>query len=292
MKNIAFLGLGIMGSNIASHIVKRYGKITIFNRNIKKSHEFKKKHKKFEVIIVSEPKEIILENQIFISCVGNDSSLKEIFFSKKGIFQKIKENSFVIDHTTVSSQTAISCFEKFKSKKSFFFDAPVSGGEIGAKKGKLSVMVGGDRKKLKKIEEVISLYAKSITYMGKSGNGQLAKMVNQICVSGVLQGLAEGLNFARLVGLDYEKLFSAIKNGAAQSWQMDNRSKTMWNDKFEFGFMNKWMKKDLNIAINVAKKTGVKLDNTKKILKNYEKLIKLGYENFDTSSLIKLLNEN
>ena len=123
-------------------------------------------------------------------------------------------------------------------------------------------------------------------------NCALLLVHHQICVSGVLQGLAEGLNFARLVGLDYEKLFSAIKNGAAQSWQMDNRSKTMWNDKFEFGFMNKWMKKDLNIAINVAKKTGVKLDNTKKILKNYEKLIKLGYKNFDTSSLIKLLNEN
>ncbi len=292
MKNIAFLGLGVMGNNIASHIVKKFGKISIFNRNIKKSHEFKSKFKNFDVIIAEEPEDLVNDNQIFISCVGNDLSLNEIFFSKKGIYNNLRKNSFIIDHTTVAPDTAISCLKKFKLKKSYFLDAPVSGGEIGAKEGKLSIMVGGEKKKLKDVEKIISLYSKSIIYMGKSGNGQLAKMVNQICVSGILQGLAEGLNFAKLVGLNYENLFSAISKGAAQSWQMDNRSQTMWSNKFNFGFMNKWMKKDLDIAIDVAKNKNINLDNTKKILENYEILIKKGDEKLDTSSLIKLLNKN
>ena len=289
MKRIAFLGIGIMGFHMASHLLKKYKKITIFNRTLKKSEKFKKLFDRFDVQVAKSPSDAAYNNDIFISCVGNDNDLMEIYFDKNGIFNSIKNDSYVIDHTTVSPETAKFCFNKFKRKKCNFLDAPVSGGEIGAINGLLSIMVGGENMIFKKLRPIMNIYSKSLIYMGKSGSGQLAKMVNQICVSSVIQGLAEGLNFGKKTGLKLDKLLSAISNGAAQSWQMENRSETMWKDKFNFGFMNKWMKKDLEIVKKIASKKKINIPITNEILKKYSILIKNGYENLDTSSLIKLL---
>ena len=289
MKRIAFLGIGVMGFHIASHLLKKNKKITIYNRTSEKSEKFKKLFNKLDVQIAKTPLDAAYNNDIFISCVGNDNDLMEIYFDKNGIFNNIKSNAYVIDHTTVSPETAKFCFNKFKRKKCNFLDAPVSGGEIGAINGLLSIMVGGDNTIFKKLRPIMNIYSKSLIYMGKSGSGQLAKMVNQICVSSVIQGLAEGLNFGKKTGLKLDKLLSAISNGAAQSWQMENRSETMWKDKFNFGFMNKWMKKDLEIVKKIASKKKINIPITNEILKKYSILIKNGYENLDTSSLIKLL---
>ena len=289
MKRIAFLGIGVMGFPIASHLLKKNKKITIYNRTLNKSEKFKKLFNNLDVQIAKTPLDAAYKNDIFISCVGNDNDLMEIYFDKNGIFNNIKSNAYVIDHTTVSPETAKFCFNKFKRKKCNFLDAPVSGGEIGAINGLLSIMVGGENTIFKKLRPIMNIYSKSLIYMGKSGSGQLAKMVNQICVSSVIQGLAEGLNFGKKTGLKLDKLLSAISNGAAQSWQMENRSETMWKDKFNFGFMNKWMKKDLEIIKKIASKNKIDIPITNEILKKYSILIKNGYENLDTSSLIKLL---
>ena len=289
MKRIAFLGIGVMGFHIASHLLKKNKKITIYNRTLRKSEKFKKLFNKFDVQIAKTPLDAAYNNDIFISCVGNDNDLMEIYFDKNGIFNNIKSNAYVIDHTTVSPETAKFCFNKFKRKKCNFLDAPVSGGEIGAINGLLSIMVGGENIIFKKLRPIMNIYSKSLIYMGKAGSGQLTKMVNQICVSSVIQGLAEGLNFGKKTGLKLDKLLSAISNGAAQSWQMENRSETMWKNKFNFGFMNKWMKKDLEIVKKIASKKKINIPITNEILKKYSILIKNGYENLDTSSLIKLL---
>ena len=289
MKRIAFLGIGVMGFHMASHLLKKYKKIRIYNRTLKKSEKFKKLFNSLDVQIAKTPLDAAYNNDIFISCVGNDNDLMEIYFDKNGIFNNVKSNAYVIDHTTVSPETAKFCFNKFKSKKCNFLDAPVSGGEIGAINGLLSIMVGGENIIFKKLRPIMNIYSKSLIYMGKAGSGQLTKMVNQICVSSVIQGLAEGLNFGKKTGLKLDKLLSAISNGAAQSWQMENRSETMWKNKFNFGFMNKWMKKDLEIAKKIAKKKKINIPITNEILKKYSILVKNGFEDLDTSSLIKLL---
>ena len=267
MKRIAFLGIGIMGFHMASHLLKKYKKITIFNRTLKKSEKFKKLFNRFDVQVAKSPSDAAYNNDIFISCVGNDNDLMEIYFDKNGVFNSIKNDSYVIDHTTVSPETAKFCFNKFKRKKCNFLDAPVSGGEIGAINGLLSTMVGGENMIFKKLRPIMNIYSKSLIYMGKSGNGQLAKMVNQICVGSIIQGLAEGLNFGKKTGLKLDKLLSAISKGAAQSWQMENRSETMWKDKFNFGFMNKWMKKDLEIVKKIASEKNINIPITNEILK-------------------------
>tara|TARA_A100001015_G_scaffold229618_1_gene259690 strand:- start:75 stop:962 length:888 start_codon:yes stop_codon:yes gene_type:complete len=292
MKKISFLGLGVMGKSIAKHLLNGNSEITIYNRNREKSLLFKRKFKDRNVKIVDSPYEAAIESKFIFSCVGNDNDLEEIYFSKHGIINTVKPKTFIIDHTTVSAKVSIKCYNKFKEKNCFFLDAPVSGGEIGAKNGKLSIMVGGDQKVFNKLKSLLGTYSKSLIYMGKAGNGQLAKMVNQICVAGVIQGLSEGLNFGKEKKLPLNELIKAISNGAAQSWQMDNRAFTMWNDQFDFGFMNKWMKKDLDIIIDSALESKTNIPCTMKIHQFYKKLIKNGFESYDTSSLIKLLNKN
>ena len=292
MKKISFLGLGVMGNSIAKHLLDQNSKIIVFNRDKKKSLLFKRRFKDKNVTVVNSPAEAASNSEFIFSCVGNDNDLSEIYFSKHGIINTIKPKTFIVDHTTVSANISVKCYRKFKAKHCFFLDAPVSGGEIGARDGKLSIMVGGDEKVFKKLKNLLEIYSKSLIYMGKSGNGQLAKMVNQICVAGVIQGLSEGLNFGKEKKLPLKPLIKAISNGAAQSWQMDNRASTMWNNKFNFGFMNKWMKKDLDIVIDSANKSKINIPHTLKIYKFYKKLIESGYEKYDTSSLIKLLKKN
>ena len=291
MINIAFIGLGVMGSSIASHLLNKNVRLTIYNRSKKKCLKFKRKYENYSIKIVDSPLLLAKDNKFIFSCVGNDDDIKEIYLSKKGIINNVEEETYIIDHTTSSSEIAIQSFKEFKRKKSYFIDAPVSGGEIGAKKGELSIMVGGEKKAFNKIKNFLNNYSKSLIYMGNSGSGQTAKMVNQICVSAIIQGLAEGLNFGKVQGLEINNLLKAISNGAAQSWQMDNRALTMWKNKFNFGFMNKWMYKDLKIVKTSAKDSGIPIPITNKILNYYSKLIEKGYDKDDTSSLIRLLNK-
>ena len=290
MKKIGFIGLGIMGSNIATHVLKKYKNINIAQRNSVNTKKFLKECAKIGKINLFESYKKLAENsELIISCVGNDDDLEDIFLKKNKILDGVKKNTIIVDHTTASLDVSIKLFKKFKNKDAFFFDAPVSGGEIGAQEGNLAIMVGGDKSKFATLKKDLDCYYKSIIYMGKSGNGQLTKMVNQICVASIIQGLAEGLNFAQKKKLNIEKLLEVIRNGAAQSWQLENRSLTMWKNKFNFGFMNKLMLKDLKILLEESKSSNIKLPITNQIKSFYEVLIKKGYSKEDTSNLIRLL---
>ncbi len=290
MKKIGFIGLGIMGGNMASHLLKKYKNINILKRNSINTKKFIKKFaNKGKINLYNNPKELAENSELIISCVGNDNDLEDIYLRKNKILDGVKKNTIIVDHTTASLNISIKLFKKFRSKQVFFFDAPVSGGEIGAQKGNLAIMVGGEKNKFEVLKKSLDCYYKSMIYMGKSGNGQLTKMVNQICVASIIQGLAEGLNFAKKKKLNVENLLEAIQNGAAQSWQLENRSITMWNNKFNFGFMNKLMLKDLKILLNESKISNIELPITKQIKGFYTKLIKKGYSKEDTSNLIRLL---
>ena len=290
MKKIGFIGLGIMGGNMASHLLKKYKNINIIKRNSINTKKFIKKFaNKGKINLYNNPKELAENSELIISCVGDDNDLEDIYLRKNKILDGVKKNTIIVDHTTASLNISIKLFKKFRSKQVFFFDAPVSGGEIGAQKGNLAIMVGGEKNKFEVLKKSLDCYYKSMIYMGKSGNGQLTKMVNQICVASIIQGLAEGLNFAKKKKLNVENLLEAIQNGAAQSWQLENRSITMWNNKFNFGFMNKLMLKDLKILLNESKISNIELPITKQIKGFYTKLIKKGYSKEDTSNLIRLL---
>ena len=290
MKKIGFIGLGIMGGNMASHLLKKHKNINIIKRNSINTKKFIKKFaNKGKINLYNNPKELAENSELIISCVGNDNDLEDIYLRKNKILDGVKKNTIIVDHTTASLNISIKLFKKFRSKQVFFFDAPVSGGEIGAQKGNLAIMVGGEKNKFEVLKKSLDCYYKSMIYMGKSGNGQLTKMVNQICVASIIQGLAEGLNFAKKKKLNVENLLEVIQNGAAQSWQLENRSITMWNNKFKFGFMNKLMLKDLKILLNESKISNIELPITKQIKGFYTKLIKKGYSKEDTSNLIRLL---
>jgi 3-hydroxyisobutyrate dehydrogenase-like beta-hydroxyacid dehydrogenase len=290
IKKIGFIGLGVMGYNIAKHLVKHVEQLNIVTRNSKKTLSFISKFKNNRKIKIFNSLEDFTKNSnIIISCVRNDKDLKDIFLSKNGILSHISKNTFIIDHTTASAEITKDLYKKFLQKKCFFYDAPVSGGEIGAINGTLSIMVGGNKNKINLVKNISKNYAKSVIYMGKSGNGQLSKMVNQICVASVIQGVAEGLFFAKKKKLNVNDLIKVISNGAGQSWQFDNRTKTMWANKFNFGFMNKLMLKDLKIVLQESKNININLPITKLIKNYYSSLVKKGYSDEDTSNLIRLL---
>ena len=289
-KKIGFIGLGVMGSNIAQNLIKHTNQLNIISRNSKKTLSFISKFKRNKRLKIFNSLEDLAKNSnIIISCVGNDNDLKEVFLSKNGILKYIYKNTVIIDHTTASAEITKILYKKFLIKKSYFYDAPVSGGEIGAINGTLSIMVGGNKKKIKVVNNISKNYSKSIVYMGKSGNGQLTKMVNQICVASVIQGLAESLFFAKKKKLNVDDLIKVISNGAGQSWQFDNRTKTMWVNKFNFGFMNKLMLKDLEIILRESKSIKIDLPITKIIKSYYSELVSKGYSDEDTSNLIRLL---
>ena len=293
MKKVGFIGLGVMGSNMAKNLINHVDQLNIISRNSKKTLNFiskLKKNKKLKIFDTLE--DFTKQSKIIISCVGNDRDLKDIFLTKKGIINYVSKNTVIIDHTTASAEITEVLYKKFLIKKCLFYDAPVSGGEIGAINGTLSIMVGGNKKKINLIKNIVSNYSKSIVYMGKSGNGQLTKMVNQICVASIIQGLAEGLFFAKKKKLNVDNLIKVIGNGAGQSWQFDNRTKTMWDNKFNFGFMNKLMLKDLKIILKETKNVNINLPITKIIKGYYSNLVKKGYSHEDTSNLIRLLNKN
>ncbi len=293
MKKVGFIGLGVMGSNMAKNLINHVDQLNIISRNSKKTFNFTSKLKKNKKLkIFDKLEDLARQSNIIISCVGNDRDLKDIFLTKKGIINYVSKNTVIIDHTTASAKITEVLHKKFLIKKCLFYDAPVSGGEIGAINGTLSIMVGGNKKKINLIKNIVSNYSKSIVYMGKSGNGQLTKMVNQICVASIIQGLAEGLFFAKKKKLNVDNLMKVIGNGAGQSWQFDNRTKTMWNNKFNFGFMNKLMLKDLKIILKETKNVNINLPITKIIKGYYSNLVRKGYSHEDTSNLIRLLNKN
>lgn len=290
-KEIGFIGLGVMGFHMASHLLKQKKRIHIIDRESLNTKKFIKRYKNTGLLKSYKNLYELAKNvHLIVSCVGNDKDLKNVYLSKNGILAGIKPKTSIVDHTTASPEISKYLHKQFLKKRSFFFDAPMSGGEIGAKEGKLSLMVGGDKDKISLISPTLQIYSKSLIYMGKSGNGQITKMVNQICVASVIQGLSEALFFAKKKKINIDKLIQVLRNGAAQSWQLENRAKTMWNNEFNFGFMNKLMLKDLNLIFEEVSKGGnINLTVTKLIKNKYKKLVKLGYEKEDTSNLIRLL---
>ena len=290
IKNVGFIGLGVMGYNIALHIINANKNVHIINRNSANTLKFIKKFKKSRRLFTYDQYDHLSNKCDFIiSCVGKDLDLKDVYLSKNGILKGLSPKTLIVDHTTASYDISKVLYEKTLGKKCYFFDAPISGGEIGAINGTLSIMIGGKKSKFMNLKEILALYSKSSVYMGVSGSGQLTKMVNQICVATIIQGLAEGLNFAKKKKLNIDSLIEVLKNGAGQSWQLENRAKTMWNSEFDFGFMNKLMLKDLDIIIKEINQSDIRLPVTKIIKNNYQKLIKLGFEKEDTSNLIRLL---
>jgi len=286
---VAFIGLGVMGYPMAGFISKAGHNVTVYNRTKSKAEKWINEYKGK----IAETPEVAAENCDFVfTCVGNDDDLREVAIGKKGIFNTIKKGSIYIDNTTASATIARELHKNAKAHGFGFLDAPVSGGQAGAENGALTVMVGGDKNDYEKAKPIIDCYSKKAQLLGKSGSGQLAKMVNQICIAGLVQGLSEGINFGLNAGLKVQDVIEVISKGAAQSWQMENRYKTMIEDKFDFGFAVDWMRKDLKIAIEESKKNNSNLPITKIIDEYYEEIQKMGGNRWDTSSLIKRLRNS
>ena len=281
---VSFIGLGVMGYPMAGYISKAGHNVTVYNRTKSKAEKW---IKEYEGKIAETPEEAAKDSDFVFTCVGNDDDLKEVAIGRKGIFNTIKKNSVYIGNTTASATVAKEFYLKAKNQGVGFLDAPVSGGQAGAEKGALTVMVGGDKEVFEKAQPVISCYSKKVKLLGPSGSGQLAKMVNQICIAGLVQGLSEAINFGLNAGLKMEDVIEVISKGAAQSWQMENRYKTMIDDKFEFGFAVDWMRKDLKIALEEAKKNNSPLPIAKIVDGYYEEIQKMGGNRWDTSSLIR-----
>jgi len=281
---VSFIGLGVMGYPMAGYISKAGHDVTVYNRTKSKAENWIKEHKGK---MAETPEEAAKDSDFVFTCVGNDNDLKEVAIGKKGIFNTIKKGSIYIDNTTASAKIAKELYAHAKAHGFGFLDAPVSGGQAGAENGALTVMIGGDKKDFDKARPIIDCYSKKVKLLGASGSGQLAKMVNQICIAGLVQGLSEAINFGSNAGLKMEDVIEVISKGAAQSWQMENRHKTMIDDKFEFGFAVDWMRKDLRIALDEAKKNNSPLPITKIVDGYYEEIQKMGGNRWDTSSLIK-----
>ena len=282
--NVAFIGLGVMGYPMAGYISKGGHNVTVYNRTGAKADKWLKdfKGKKADT-----PKDAAKDADYIFTCVGNDNDLREVTFGENGIFKSIKKGAVYIDNTTASATIAREIYAHAKKNGFGFLDAPVSGGQAGAENGALTVMVGGDQEDFDKALDKIDCYSKKVKLLGKSGSGQLAKMVNQICIAGLVQGLSEAINFGQKAGLNMEDVIEVISKGAAQSWQMENRYKTMLEDKFDFGFAVDWMRKDLKIAMEEAKNNGSLLPITEIIDKYYAEVQDMGGKRWDTSSLIK-----
>ena len=285
---VAFIGLGVMGYPMAGYISKAGHNVTVFNRTDSKAEKWLKDYKGSKA---DTPAKAAAGADFVFTCVGNDNDLREVTFGENGIFKTIKNGSVYIDNTTASATIAIEIYDYSKKNGFGFLDAPVSGGQAGAENGALTVMIGGDQENFDKAKDVIDCYSKKMKLLGKAGNGQLAKMVNQICIGGLVQALSEGINFGIKAGLNMEDVIEVISKGAAQSWQMDNRYKTMIDDKFDFGFAVDWMRKDLKIAMDEAKSNGSLLPVTELVDKYYEEVQGMNGNRLDTSSLIKRLRK-
>ncbi len=286
MARVAFIGLGVMGYPMAGHIAKAGHEVTVFNRTSAKAEKWVAE---FGGAHAPTPREAAAGCDFVLSCVGNDDDLRSVTIAEDGAFHTMKEGAVFIDNTTASAEIARE-LAGFSGEKGFgFLDAPVSGGQAGAENGVLTVMVGGDEDVFEKARPVIDCYARMIGLMGPSGSGQLAKMVNQICIAGLVQGLAEGVHFAKNAGLDVEKLISVLSKGAAGSWQMENRHKTMNEGHYKHGFAVDWMRKDLGICLAEANNNGSSLPVTALVDQFYHDVQKMGGSRWDTSSLLARL---
>jgi len=282
----AFVGLGVMGSPMAGYLARNGHEVTVYNRTASKAEAW---CQQYGGQTAATPGEAARNAELVFSCVGNDDDVREVLLGPDGVLASIPGGSIVIDHTTASATVAREVSALATAKSVGFLDAPVSGGQAGAENGQLTVMAGGAADDFERAMPVIDCYAKAITHIGPVGSGQLAKMVNQICIAGIVQGLAEGLHFAKKAGLDPAVVIESVSKGAAQSWQMDNRWQTMVNDEFEFGFAVDWMRKDLAIALEEAEANGATLELTKLVDQFYAEVQGLGGQRWDTSSLIARL---
>lgn len=285
---ITFLGLGVMGYPMAGHISEAGYQVTVFNRTIEKA---KKWEKEYQGHVGETIADAVSDADLVLLCLGNDQDVGEVVLGTSGVLTHMKSGGILVDHTTVSANLAEKLARCCQEKSIGFLDAPVSGGESGAQNGILTVMVGGDQKILERATPVLSTYGKNIVLTGPSGSGQRTKMVNQICIAGVLQGLSEGLNLAEKSGLDVDKVLMAIGGGAAQSWQLNNRGRTMKEGRYDFGFATDWMIKDLKICIEEAGRVGCDLELTRKVLESYRSLSEAGHGRSDTSCLIESLRK-
>jgi 3-hydroxyisobutyrate dehydrogenase len=288
MAKVAFLGLGVMGYPMAAHLKNKGGhEVTVYNRTAAKSEQWAKQ---FGGKTATTPKAAAQGQDFVMCCVGNDNDLREVTLGKDGAFQAMGKGTTFVDHTTASAEIARELFDAAKKGGFDFIDAPVSGGQAGAENGVLTVMCGGEQGVFDKAKPVIDAYARACNLMGSPGSGQLAKMVNQICIAGLVQGLSEGIHFAKKAGLDIEKLIATISKGAAQSWQMENRYKTMAANKYDFGFAVDWMRKDLSICLAEARKNGANLPVTALVDQFYAEVQKMGGKRWDTSALLARLD--
>ena len=290
MAKVAFLGLGVMGYPMAGHLKNRGGhEVTVYNRTAAKAEKWVAE---FGGASASTPAEAADGCDFVFVCVGNDDDLRDVVSGSNGALSTMKSGAVLVDNTTASAHVARELYEKAKEKGVGFIDAPVSGGQAGAENGQLTVMCGGDEDAYAKVEPVIGNFAKMCKLMGPSGAGQLTKMVNQICIAGLLQGLSEAMNFGSRAGLDMDNVVEVIGKGAAQSWQMDNRASTMVRGEFDFGFAVDWMRKDLGICLEEAKSNGARLPVTALVDQFYAQVQARGGNRFDTSSLIHLLQND
>jgi len=288
MSNVAFIGLGVMGYPMAGYISKAGHNVTVYNRTGSKAEKW---IAEFKGSKADTPAKAADGAEFIFTCVGNDNDLREVTYGEDGIFKTIKKNSIYVDNTTASATIAREIYEYSVKNEFGFLDAPVSGGQAGAENAALTVMIGGDQASFDKAKNIIDCYSKKMKLLGSAGNGQLAKMVNQICIAGLVQGLSEAINFGVKSGLNMEDVIEVISKGAAQSWQMENRYKTMLENKFEHGFAVDWMRKDLKIAMNEAKNNGSLLPVTELVDKYYAEVQKMGGNRWDTSSLLKRLSK-
>ena len=287
MAKVAFIGLGVMGYHMAGHLKKKGGHdVTVYNRTGSKAEKWVKE---FGGVSKRTPRETAGGAEMVFTCVGNDDDLRSVALGPDGAFAGMAKDTILIDNTTASAEVARELAAEGKKKGVGFIDAPVSGGEAGAVNGVLTVMCGGETAVFARAEPVIACYAQKVTLIGATGAGQLTKMVNQICIAGLVQGLSEGVNFGMKAGLDMEKVIDTISKGAAGSWQMNNRAQTMIQGKFDFGFAVNWMRKDLGISLDEAKKNGARLPVAALVDQFYAAVQARGGGRWDTSSLIHLL---
>ena len=288
MAKVAFLGLGVMGYPMARHLAAKGHEVTVYNRTTAKSEKWVAEH---GGRLGRTPAEAAKGQEIVFACVGNDDDLRQVTIGPDGAFAAVERGAVFVDHTTASAAVARELNEAAGKAGFGFIDAPVSGGQAGAENGVLTVMCGGDAATFARVEPVIMSFARAARLLGPSGSGQLAKMMNQICIAGLVQGLAEAIHFGQRAGLDIEAVLDVISKGAAGSWQMENRGKTMNQGKYDFGFAVDWMRKDLSICLDEAKRNGALLPGTALVDQFYAEVQRLGGSRWDTSSLLARLNQ-
>ena len=287
-KKVAFIGLGVMGYPMAGHLASAGHNVSVYNRTKAKADKWATEHKG---AARATPREAAEGADVVMMCVGNDDDIRSVVYGDDGVMAGLAEGAILVDHTTASATIAHELAEACTAIKAGFIDGPVSGGQAGAENGALAIMCGGDQKTYDAVSDTLAAYGKNIALIGATGAGQLTKMVNQICIAGLVQALAEGVNFAQAADLDIEKVMGVVGGGAAQSWQLNNRYDTMAKNEFDFGFAVDWMRKDLSIVLNEARNNGASVPVTAMVDQYYADVQKMGGNRWDTSSLIARLKQ-